>query len=53
MPEALRVPPNSNCRHFDRVFWSLIEEPDVCELCSHYEDNGSLCTCEAQIQESK
>ena len=50
MADPIRVEPNSNCIHFDRVSWSLIEEPDVCELCSHYEENGSLCTCTEQTK---
>ncbi len=38
------------CRDFDRVPDSLIEEPEVCEFCSYY-DNG-YCTKEADYAQS-
>jgi len=38
------VNPNGVCAAFDRISWSLIEEPEVCELCRYYEENGSRCT---------
>lgn len=43
MSEPLVVAPNDVCRYFERVFWSLIEEPDICELCVHYDEARSHC----------
>lgn len=47
MSEPVIVKADDVCKFFDRVSWSLIEEPDICELCNYYEENGSLCRCEA------
>ena len=35
------VDENDVCRHFERIPQSLIEEPEVCEWCEHY--NSGLC----------
>lgn len=43
MSEPILVAPNDVCRYFDRVSWSLIEEPDICELCIHYDESHSHC----------
>lgn len=48
--EPIAVSPNDVCRHFDRVLWSLIEEPDICELCTHYVEATSACTCKERIE---
>lgn len=45
-PAARPVDPNANCRFFERVLWSLIEEPDVCALCVHFDEDRSACTRE-------
>lgn len=50
MSEYITVAPNDVCRYFDRVSWSLIEEPDICELCRHYLEDSSQCGCEARNQ---
>lgn len=52
MSRPIPVRPDDVCRHFDRVFWSLIEEPDICELCNHYEEEGCCCICPARCEES-
>lgn len=39
--EGRPVDEESVCRYFERIPQSLIEEPEVCEWCEHYE-NG-LC----------
>lgn len=39
--EGRSVDSESVCRYFERIPQSLIEEPEVCEWCEHYE-NG-LC----------
>lgn len=44
MKEERKVDPRSVCAGFDRIAWSLIEEPEVCELCRYYEEDGSRCT---------
>jgi hypothetical protein len=36
-----KVGPEDVCAAFDRVPYSLIEEPEVCEWCSYYDDG--LC----------
>lgn len=51
MAEPIKVAPDHVCKYFDRVFWSLIEEPDICELCNHYEENGSLCCCAGNLEQ--
>lgn len=43
-PAARPVDPNNNCRDFSRVLWSLIEEPDVCALCVHFDEDTQTCT---------
>ena len=48
--ESITVSPNDVCRYFDRVSWSLIEEPDICELCTHYEEDAGVCTCKERIE---
>lgn len=53
MAEAIKVAYNSNCRYFARAPWSLIEEPDWCEVCSHYQEPEGLCTCKERIAEEK
>lgn len=40
------VDPDYVCSHFSRVFWSLIEEPDVCPNCEYYDEDGGCCRCE-------
>ncbi len=49
MARRMKVDPHGNCKFFDRVLWSLIEEPDDCELCSYFDEDSSECTCEAQV----
>ena len=39
--EGRSVDEESVCRYFERIPQSLIEEPEVCQRCEHYE-NG-LC----------
>lgn len=53
MAQLISVAPNDVCRHFDRVSWSLIEEPDICELCSHYVEENSRCSCPERNPESQ
>ena len=36
--------PDSNCINFERVLYSLIEEPEVCEWCVYYDEG--VCRCE-------
>ena len=43
------VSPDSVCRDFDRAAESLIEEPEVCENCRHY-DAGQ---CEKEEQDAQ
>ena len=43
MVHPVPVDPNDVCRRFDRTPWSLIEEPEVCELCRFYNDADSTC----------
>ena len=43
MENAKVVDPNGVCGSFERISWSLIEEPEVCELCCYYEENDSRC----------
>ena len=31
------------CDRFSRVFWSLIEEPDICLNCEYYDENSGCC----------
>ena len=31
------------CDRFSRVFWSLIEEPDICPNCEHYDEDSGCC----------
>lgn len=38
--------PNSNCIDFERVSYSLIEEPEVCEWCVHYDDGVCKKSCQ-------
>lgn len=42
---GVRVDPNGVCRHFVRVPYSLEEEMDTCDVCRHYDEDGSLCLC--------
>ena len=44
MENAKVVDPNGVCGGFDRISWSLIEEPEVCELCRYYDEDGRCCT---------
>ena len=44
MEETRIVDPNGVCGSFDRISWSLIEEPEVCELCRYYEEDSSRCS---------
>ncbi len=44
------VAPQDVCRYFDRVSWSLIEEPDFCELCIHYDEDSGTCSCAEKDQ---
>ena len=37
--------PNSNCIDFERVSYSLIEEPEVCEWCIFYDDGVCKKAC--------
>lgn len=53
MDEMIVVDPNGVCRYFDRVSWSLIEEPDICDLCNHYVEDGSKCACKERIAMEK
>ena len=41
--EKIKVDPNGFCRFFDRCDTSLIEEPETCDVCSHYNDSDSSC----------
>lgn len=41
--EAFWMPADGVCRRFERGSWSLIEEPEVCELCAFYDEQDSLC----------
>ena len=43
MTPPVSVNPNDVCRHFDRAPWSLIEEPEVCELCRYYLESNGTC----------
>ena len=31
------------CDRFSRVFWSLIEEPDICPNCEYYDEDSGCC----------
>lgn len=53
MADFTAVKPDDVCRHFDRVSWSLIEEPDICENCNYYMEDSGCCSCEAYISEGK
>lgn len=35
--------PESNCAAFERVSYSLIEEPEVCEWCIFFDEDNMLC----------
>ena len=37
------VSPEGFCGRFDRIDISLIEEPEYCEVCTHYCDRDSSC----------
>lgn len=41
--EGIPCRPDYNCIRFERAPYSLIEEPEVCEWCIHYDDDAGLC----------
>lgn len=37
--------PEGFCGCFERVSFSLIEEPESCDVCIYYRETDSVCTC--------
>lgn len=50
MDKCFWVPADGVCRRFERADWSLIEEPEVCELCAFYDDSDGFCR-RAELEE--
>lgn len=43
MKDAIIVDPDGVCHLFQRVSWSLIEEPEKCDLCEFYNEDSGEC----------
>lgn len=50
MQNSLRTDPNGNCIFFERAVWSLIEEPEICDLCAYFQDETGTCCCAGRIE---
>ncbi len=43
MKDTIIVDPDGVCYQFQRVSWSLIEEPEKCDLCEFYNEDSGEC----------
>lgn len=41
-----KTEPEGFCGRFERASYSLIEEPESCDVCIYYRDTDSVCTFE-------
>lgn len=53
LDKSIVVDPSGVCLYFDRGAWSLPEEMDACDVCTHYAEEGSRCLCRERIAMEK
>ena len=52
MKDVIIVDPDGVCWQFERVAWSLAEEPEKCDLCEYYNEDSGECRKIARGEQS-